>query len=62
MMSDSFFYSGDNVAMMSELEHCYIAVRQHSGIGFDSKARLSAGTSMALAPECGLTFPWKCMC
>ena len=31
-----------------------------SGISFESKAGLSVGTSMALAPECALTFPWKC--
>ena len=31
MMSDSFLYSGDDAAIMSELQHCHVAVRQHSG-------------------------------
>ena len=62
MMSDSFLYSGHNAAMMSELQHCCVAARQCSGISSESEAGLSVGTSMALATECGLTFPWKCMC
>ena len=28
-MSDSFLYSGDDAAMMSELQRCHVAVRQH---------------------------------
>ena len=32
---------------------------QHSGVSSESKAWLSVGTSMALAPECGLTFLWN---
>ena len=55
MMSDSFLYSGDDAAMMS-------AVRECSGISSDSEAGLSMGTSLAHAPECGLTFPRKCTC
>ena len=55
-MSDSFLYSGDDAAMMSELQHCHVAVRQNNGISSESKAGLSAGTSMALAPECSLMF------
>ena len=62
MMSDSFLYSGDDAAMMSELQHCCVAVREYSGVSSESKAGLSMGTSLALAPECGLTFPWKCSC
>ena len=62
MMSDSFLYSGDDAAMMSELRHCCVVVRQHSGISSENKAGLSVGTSMALAPECSLTFLWKCTC
>ena len=62
MMSDSFFYSGHEAAMMSELQHCCVAARECSGISSESKAGLSVGTSMALAPECGLTFPQKCTC
>ena len=61
-MSDSFLYSGDDAAMMSELQHCHVAVRECSGMSSESEAGLSVGTSMALAPECGLTFPQKCMC
>ena len=62
MMSDSFLYSGDDAAMMSELQHCYVAVRECSGVSSESKAGLSMGTSLALAPECSLTFPGKCTC
>ena len=62
MMSDSFLYSGDDAGMMSELQHCYVAARQCSGVSFEREAGLSVGTSMALAPECGLTFPRKCTC
>ena len=62
MMSDSFFYSGDDAAMMSELQHCCVAVRECSGVSSDSKAGLSMGTSLALPPECGLTFVQKCTC
>ena len=62
MMSDSFLYSGDDAAMMSELQHCCVAVRECSGVSSESKAGLSSGTSLALAPECGLTFPQKCTC
>ena len=62
MMSDSFLYSGDDAVMMSELQHCRVAVRECSGISSESKAGLSVGTSLALAPECGLTFPQKCTC
>ena len=60
MMSDNFLYSSDDAVMMSELEHCCVTVRQHSGIGSESKAGLPVGTSMALAPECGLPFSQKC--
>ena len=62
MMSDSFLYSGDDTVMMSELQRCRVAARECSGISSESKARLSVGTSLALAPECGLTFPRKCTC
>ena len=55
-MSHSFLYSGDDAAMMSELQHCHVAMRECSGVSFESKAGLSVGTSMALAPECSLTF------
>ena len=61
MMSDSFLYSGDDAAMVSEL-HCCVAVRQYSGIGFESEAGLSVGTSLAPVPECGLTFLQECTC
>ena len=59
MMSDSFIYSGDDAVMMSELQHCHVAVRECSGVSSESEAGMSGGTSLALAPECGLTFPWK---
>ena len=66
MMSDSFLYSGvysgDDAAMMSELQWYCVAVRQCSGVSSESKAGLSVGTSMTLALECSLTFPQKCMC
>ena len=62
MMSDSFLYSGDDAVMMSELQHCCIAESEHSGVSSESEAGLSVGISMALAPECGLTFLWKCTC
>ena len=54
MMSDSFLYSGDDAAMMSELQHCCVAARDYSGVSSESEAGLSMGTSLALAPECGL--------
>ena len=57
MMSNSFLFSGDDAVMMSELQHCHVAVRECSGVSSESKAGLSAGTSMVLAPECSLTFP-----
>ena len=60
-MSDSFLYSGDYAAMMSELQYCHVAVRQHSGISSESEAGLSVWTSMAHAPECGLTIRAKGM-
>ena len=50
MMFDSFLCSGDDAA------------RQCSGVSSETEAGLSVGTSIALAPECSLTFPWKCMC
>ena len=53
---------GDDAAMMSELQHCCVSVRQCSGVSSESEAGLLVVTSMALAPECGLTFPWKCTC
>ena len=62
MMSDSFLYSGDEAAMMSELQHCPVAAGQCSGVNSENEAGLSVGTSMALASECGLTFPWECKC
>ena len=62
MMSDSFLYSGDDAVMMSELQDYHVATRQHSSVSSESKARLSVGTSMALAPECDLTFLQKCRC
>ena len=40
MMSDSFLYSGDDVMMMSELQHCHIAVRQCSGVASEGKTGL----------------------
>ena len=61
-MSDSFLYSCDDTVMMLELQHCCVTGRQHSGIGSESEAGLPVGTSMALAPECSLTFPQKCTC
>ena len=61
-MSDSFLYSGDDAMMMSELQRCHVAARECSGVSSESEAGLSVGTSLALAPECGLTFPWKCTC
>ena len=57
-MSDRFLYSGDDAAMMSELQHCHLAARQHSGVSSESEA----GTSMTLFPECDLTFLQKCTC
>ena len=62
MMCDCFLYSGDDAVMMSVLQHCHVAVRECSGVSSESKAGLSVGTSLALAPECGLTFPQKCTC
>ena len=61
-MSDSFLYSGNDAAMMSELQRYHVAAREYSGVSSESKAGLSVGTSLALAPECGLTFPQKCTC
>ena len=54
MISDSFLYSGDDAVMRSELQYCCVAARQCSGLS--SESGLSVGISMALAPECGLTF------
>ena len=62
MMSDSFLYSGNDAAMMSELQRYCVAARECSGISSESKAGLSVGTSLALGPECSLTFPRKCTC
>ena len=62
MMFDSFLYSGDDAAMMSELQHHCVAAMECSGISFQSEAGLSVGTSMALAPQCSLTFLRKCTC
>ena len=65
MMSDGFLYSGDDAAMMSRaaalLCSCFLS-RECSNVSSESEAGLSVGTSMALAPECGLTFPQKCTC
>ena len=41
MMSDSFLYSGDDAAMMSELQSCHVAVTEYSGISSESEAGLS---------------------
>ena len=60
-MSDTLLYSGDDAVMMSELQHCHVAVKECNGVSSESEAGLSVGTSMALAPECGLTFPQICM-
>ena len=62
MMYDSFLYSDDDAVMMSELQRCHIAVRECSGVSSGSEALLSVGTSMAFAPECGVTFTQKCKC
>ena len=56
MMSDTFLYSGNDAVMMSELQRCHVAARHHSGVGSESEAGLSVGTSVALAPEYSLTF------
>ena len=48
MMSDSFLYSGDDAAMMSELQHCCVAARECSGVSSESEAGLSVGTSWHL--------------
>ena len=58
-MYDSFLYSSNDVAIVT---HCHTGERQHSSVSSESEAWLSFRTSMALAPEYGLTFPWKCMC
>ena len=44
MMSDSFLYSGDDVVMMSELQHFCVTVRQCSSITSEGEAGLSVGT------------------
>ena len=54
-MSDSFLYNGDDAVIMSELQHCCVAVRECSGISSESEAGLSVVTLISLAPECGLT-------
>ena len=46
MISDSFLYSGDDAMMISEPQHCHVAVREHSGISSMGEAGLSVGTSM----------------
>ena len=40
MISDNFLYSGDDVAMMSELQRYHVAARECSGISSESKAGL----------------------
>ena len=62
MMSGSFLYSGDDVEMLSDLQHCLVAARECSGMSSESEAGLSVGTSMALALECSLTCPRKFTC
>ena len=47
---------------MLELQYCFVAVRECSGVSAESEAGLSVGTSLALAPESGLTFLQKCTC
>ena len=60
MMSDNLLYSGDDAAMMSELQHFGAAgIECSSGIRPESEAGLSVETSLALASQCSLTFPWK---
>ena len=44
MMYDSFLYSGDDAVMMSELQPCCVAVREHSSVRSESKAGLSVRT------------------
>ena len=61
-MSDSFLYSGDDAVMMSELQHCCVASKKHSGISSESETGLSVGTAMALAPECDLKFMYVHLC
>ena len=53
-MSDSFLYSGDDAAMMSELQCFHVAGREHSGTSSESEAGLSVWTSLALGPKWGL--------
>ena len=57
MMCDSSLYSGDEAVIVSELLCCCVAAKQCSGEGSEGQAGVSVGTSLALAPECGLTFP-----
>ena len=61
MMSDSFLYSSDDaddvraVALLCSgetVQECRLW----------SEAGLSVETSLAIAPECGLTFPQECTC
>ena len=47
MISDSFVYSGDDAAMLSELQHCHVAAIECSGISSESEAGLSIGTFRA---------------
>ena len=39
MMSNSFLYSGDDAAMMSELQHCCVAVRECSDVSSETPGR-----------------------
>ena len=47
VMSHRFLYSGNDAAMMSQLQRCCVAVRECSGVSSESKAGLSIGTSLA---------------
>ena len=42
-MSSSFLYSCDDAAMVSELQHCCVAVRKHSDMSSENEAELSVG-------------------
>ena len=57
MVSDGFLCSGDDTAIMLELQHYHVAVRQHKSTAFGGKLGCQVGTSLAFAPECSLTFP-----
>ena len=65
VVSDGFLCSGDDTAIMSELQHYHVAVRQYKSTAFGGKLGCQVGLSLAFAPECistGMYMLKACIC